>query len=110
MALYCGINLHRDNSVLSLIDETERLVSEKRLDNKLELIEHRPQPYQDEISGVVVESSFNCYCLVDGLMKQGYPVHLANTLADAILDRLIHSTHRIKLKGEFMCKVQSIID
>jgi len=30
-----------------------------------------------------------------------------NTLADAILDRLMHTAHRIKLKGESMRKIQS---
>ncbi len=33
-----------------------------------------------------------------------------NTLADAILDRLMHNAHRIKLKGESMRKLQSILD
>lgn len=33
-----------------------------------------------------------------------------NTLTDAILDRLMHNAHRIKLKGESMRKKQSIID
>ena len=33
-----------------------------------------------------------------------------NTLADAILDRLMHNAHRLKLKGESMRKKQSIID
>jgi len=33
-----------------------------------------------------------------------------NTLADAILDRLMHNAHRIKLKGESMRKNQSIVD
>jgi DNA replication protein DnaC len=33
-----------------------------------------------------------------------------NTLADAILDRLMHNTHRIKLKGESMRKMHSEID
>ncbi len=33
-----------------------------------------------------------------------------NTLADAILDRLMHNAHRIKLKGESMRKNQLIID
>lgn len=33
-----------------------------------------------------------------------------NTLADAILDRLMHNSHRIKLKGESMRKLQSNID
>lgn len=30
-----------------------------------------------------------------------------NTLADAILDRLMHNSHRIKLKGESMRKIRS---
>ncbi|MCP4993776.1 MAG: ATP-binding protein [Gammaproteobacteria bacterium] len=33
-----------------------------------------------------------------------------NTLADAILDRLMHNAHRIKLKGESMRKLHSTID
>jgi DNA replication protein DnaC len=33
-----------------------------------------------------------------------------NTLADAILDRLMHNAHRIKLKGVSMRKTASIID
>ena len=81
MTLYCGIDLHSNNSVISLIDETDQLLSEKRLDNNLEAIAHHLQPYQDEISGVVVESTYNWYWLVDGLIERGYPVHLANTLA-----------------------------
>ena len=70
MRLYCGIDLHSNNSMISLIDEADRVVSEKRLDNKLEAIEHHLQPYQNDISGVVVvvESTYNCYWLVDGLI------------------------------------------
>ena len=33
-----------------------------------------------------------------------------HTLADAILDRLMHNAHRVKLKGESMRKKQGIID
>ena len=33
-----------------------------------------------------------------------------NTLADAILDRLMHNAHRIKLKGESMRKLHSTVD
>ena len=73
MRLYCGIDLHSNNSMISLIDEADRVVSEKRLDNKLETIEHHLQPFQDDISGVVVESTYNWYWLVDGLMEKGYP-------------------------------------
>ena len=36
MILYCGIDLHSNNSVVSLIDDADQLISEKRLDNDLE--------------------------------------------------------------------------
>ena len=81
MQLYCGIDLHSNNSVVSLINDNDQLICEKRLDNNLEIIERHLQPYQDAISGVVVESTYNWYWLVDGLIEHGYPVHLANTLA-----------------------------
>ena len=38
-------------------------------------------PYREEISGIVVESTYNWYWLVDALMEAGYGVHLANTAA-----------------------------
>jgi len=81
MTLYCGIDLHSNNSMVSLIDEQDRVVSEKRLDNQLETIDRFLLPFREDIAGVVVESTYNWYWLVDGLMEQGYPVQLANTLA-----------------------------
>lgn len=81
MTLYCGIDLHSNNSMISLINDTDQLISEKRLDNDFEAISSHLHPYQDELEGIVVESTYNWYWLVDGLMEQGYPVHLANTLA-----------------------------
>jgi len=81
MQLYCGIDLHSNNSLISLIDENDRPVSEKRLANDMNAIQQHLQPYQEDITGIVVESTYNWYWLVDGLMDIGYPVHLANTLA-----------------------------
>ena len=81
MSLYCGIDLHSNNSVVSIIDETDRVIKEKRLDNDINTIDAFLQPCQNDIQGVVVESTYNWYWLVDGLIEQGYPVQLANTLA-----------------------------
>jgi len=81
MELYCGIDLHSNNSLISLIDPNDRVISEKRLANDLDTVIHHLHPYQNDIQGVVVESTYNWYWLVDGLMDHGYPVHLANTLA-----------------------------
>jgi transposase len=39
------------------------------------------KPYKRGIEGLVVESTYNWYWLVDGLMEAGYRLHLANTAA-----------------------------
>lgn len=81
MPLYCGIDLHSNNSMVSVIDNADQLISEKRLDNNLDTIIKHLQPYSHDIMGVVVESTYNWYWLVDGLIDNDYTVHLANTLA-----------------------------
>ena len=48
-------------------------------------------PWQEELAGVVVESTFNWYWLVDGLKGAGFTVHLANTTAIKKYDGLKHS-------------------
>ena len=42
--------------------------------------------------------------------EQWYAAIGDNTLADAILDRLMHNAHRLPLKGESMRKVKGGID
>ena len=81
MQLYCGIDLHSNNSLVSVIDENDKVITEKRLNNDLDLISNYLASYQTDLTGVVVESTYNWYWLVDGLVDKGYPVHLANTLA-----------------------------
>ena len=78
----CGaIDLHSNNNVTVLSNERDEVVYRKRLPNDLKLILKQLAPYQSEIEGIVVESTYNWYWLVDGLMEQGYRVHLANTAA-----------------------------
>jgi len=81
MKLYGGIDLHSNNSVLALLGEDERLVCRKRLGNDAPSILEALAPYREAIVGLVVESTYNWYWLVDALMEAGYPVHLANTAA-----------------------------
>ena len=81
MKLYAAIDLHSTNNVTVVIDEQDRVVYQKRLPNDLALILKELSVYQSELEGIVVESTYNWYWLVDGLMEQGYKVHLANTAA-----------------------------
>ena len=81
MKLYGAIDLHSSNNVTVVIDQQDRVVYQKRLPNDLVLILKELSVYQSEIEGIVVESTYNWYWLVDGLMEQNYRVHLANTAA-----------------------------
>jgi transposase len=81
MKLYGGIDLHSNNSVIALLDEEDKVVYRRRLPNDIELVLAELKPLGDDIEGLVVESTYNWYWLVDGLMEAGYQVHLANTAA-----------------------------
>ena len=76
--LYAGIDLHSNNNYLGIIDHQDQRVYKKRLPNMADVILAELEPFREEIVGVVVESTFNWYWLVDCLMEVGYKVHLAN--------------------------------
>jgi len=88
---YSGIDLHSNNCVVTVIDETDRVVGQKRLPNDLGLIVAFLMRWFDTLVGVVVESTFNWYWLVDGLQAAGFKVHLANTAAIKQYAGLKHS-------------------
>jgi transposase len=81
MLLYGGIDLHANNSVVALMNEQDEVIYQKRLPNDLPTILEQLAPYHADIEGLVVESTYNWYWLVDGLMEADYRVHLANPAA-----------------------------
>lgn len=81
MKLYGGIDLHSNNCVVTLIDEEGGHVMRKRIENDLSKMIALLEPYRNELAGLVVESTYNWYWLVDGLMEAGFKVHLANPAA-----------------------------
>jgi transposase len=81
MELYGAIDLHSNNNVIVLLDKEDRVIYEKRLVNNLEIILHELKPYQSRVEALAVESTFNWYWLVDGLIEAGYDVRLVNTSA-----------------------------
>ena len=88
---YCGIDLHSNNSVVVVSDEEDRMVLQKRLPNDLSLIRSALEPHREELAGVVIESTYNWYWLVDGLGDAGYRVHLAHPSAIKKYEGLKHS-------------------
>jgi transposase len=91
---YSGIDLHSNNSVVTVTDDKDRVVAEKRLPNDLAKIVGFLLPRRDELVAVVVESTYNWYWLVDGLQEAGFVVKLANTGAIRKYDGLKHSSDK----------------
>ena len=82
MQLYAGLDLHSRNTYIGIMDKEFKRVFGKRVLNKLPVILETLTPFQDQLKGIVVESTFNWYWLIDGLMDAGYQcVHLANPSA-----------------------------
>jgi len=91
MTCYSGIDLHSNNSVVLVSDETDRVLYQRRLPNELVRILAALEPYRGELAGVVVESTYNWYWLIDGLQAAGYRVHLANPAAMKRYEGIKHS-------------------
>lgn len=91
MKKYSGIDLHSNNNVVLVSDEADRVLYRRRLPNELGKVLEALEPYRAELAGVVVESTYNWYWLVDGLQAAGYKVHLANPAAMKRYDGLKHS-------------------
>jgi len=81
MKLYGGIDLHSNNSVIVILDEKDQAVYKKKHKNDLLEILACLLPFRERLQGLVVESTYNWYWLVDGLMEAGFKVHLANPAA-----------------------------
>jgi len=79
MPLYCGIDLHSNNHVVCVIDDQDKRILEKKLDNDPELTLRALSPFKRRLKAVAVESTFNWYWLVDALMEAGFQVELVNT-------------------------------
>jgi len=92
MELYCGLDLHSTNTYIGVLNTDFKRVFKKRVCNNLDLILETLQPFRDQLKGLVVESTYNWYWLVDGLMDAGYGcVHLANPSAIKQYEGLKHS-------------------
>lgn len=81
MTLYCAIDLHSNNNVPVVIDDNDKILFQKRLPNELPRVLEALAPFEQELHGVAVESTFNWYWLVDGLLDHGHRVDLVNTAA-----------------------------
>ena len=89
--LYVGMDLHSRNTFTGIMTKEFKRIFGKRLPNDLPVILDALEPFRNEIQGIVVESTYNWYWLVDGLMDSGYDcLHLANPSAIKQYEGLKH--------------------
>jgi transposase len=81
MSLYAACDLHSNNTVLAVINESGELCFRQRLPNDLSVIDTALTPFRADLVGVAVESTYNAYWLIDGLQAAHYPAKMVNTLA-----------------------------
>ena len=81
MKVYAGLDLHATNTYVAMIDAENKVLYKQRHRNDVSSILSALDPFKKDIQGVVVESTFNWYWLVDALTDHGYRVHLANVSA-----------------------------
>jgi transposase len=91
MKTYAGIDLHSSNNYIGIIDVKDKRLYSKRHDNRIDDVLKVLRKFKSSLQGVVVESTYNWYWLVDGLMDQGYTVHLANPNAIQTYNGLKHT-------------------
>lgn len=81
MQTFAAIDLHSNNGVLTIIDETDRTLRQRRISNNVEEFVRELEPFRSTLQGVAIESTYNWYWLVDGLQDREFPVTLVNTVA-----------------------------
>jgi transposase len=78
---YDAIDIHSSSSALGIINPGGERLWKCTLPNDLVTIRAAPQQVAAGLQGIVVESAFNWYWLVNGLQEAGYTVHPDNTTA-----------------------------
>jgi transposase len=92
--LYGGLDVHSSNTRVGVVEGDGRRVYEVRLDNDPKEILGQLDPMKADLVGLVVESTYNWYWLVDALMDEGYTVHLANPSAMKMYEGCKHTDDR----------------
>lgn len=73
-----GVDLHSNNAVVVIIDDTERWVFKRKFKNDLPSILSALEPYKETIKEIGIEATYNWYWFVDGFENAGYNMRLAH--------------------------------
>ncbi len=94
METYAGIDLHSSNNYIGIMDQDYKKIFGRRQPNDLNNVLKVLEPFKADLKGIIVESTYNWYWLVDGLQEHGYTVHLANPSAIKQYEGIKHTDDR----------------
>ncbi len=94
MSLYAGIDLHSSNNYIGIMDQDYKKILGQRQPNDLNNVLKVLEPFKADLEGIIIESTYNWYWLVDGLQEHGYTVHLANPSAIKQYEGIKHTDDR----------------
>ena len=89
--LMAGLDLHSNNIVAGIVDLTGKRIVHRKLDCSLTDVVAFLEPYRKRLKTIAVESTFNWYWLVDGLIAKNFNVVLANPAKIQTYSGLKHS-------------------
>jgi len=92
--LYIGMDLHSSNVYVGIVNQIGEKVTGHRLPCRLKDVLKYLAFYKNDIVTIAVESTFNWYWLVDGMMAAGYNVVLANPGAMKQYNGLKHTNDK----------------
>jgi transposase len=75
---FLGLDLHSNNVVGVMIDDSERWVLKRKFKPSLPHILSTLEPYKETIRYIGIEATYNWYWIVDGVKDAGYKVRLAH--------------------------------
>lgn len=76
--LMAGMDLHSNNVMAAIVDQEGKRLVHRKLECSITKVAQFLAPYKEQLETVAVESTYNWYWLVDGLVQEGYPMVLAN--------------------------------
>jgi transposase len=77
-SLFAGIDLHSNNLMIGIVDQSGQRLKHQKLECDLEQVVRFLAPFKERFKSLAVESTYNWYWLVDGLRALSYPIVLAN--------------------------------
>ena len=71
MRTYAAIDLHSNNGVLTVIDESDKILRQRKLPNRIESFVKELEPFRESLQGVAVPSTSQYQLKVDSSTTRG---------------------------------------